>query len=221
MPLFPAPRVVVHSEALSWLTVNPAAPGSSVITSLPDVSELAPFQLDAWRAWFITAARSVIRWVPEGGVAIFYQSDIRHQQVWIDKSYLIQRAVEDEQAALIWHKIVCRSRPGTITPGRPSYSHMLCVSKTLMATPTRPGPDVLGEAGYMPWSRAMGETACRVACRFLRDETTTKTVVDPFCGEGSVLAVANALGFAALGIDLSAKRCKAARQQTLEPSLRR
>ena len=67
----------------------------------------------------------------------------------------------------------------------------------------------------------MGETACRVACRFLRDETSTKTIVDPFCGEGSVLAVANALGFAALGIDLSAKRCKAARQQTLDPSSRR
>jgi hypothetical protein len=221
MPVFPAPRSVVQAEALSWLAANPAAAGSSVITSLPDVSELAPFQLEAWRVWFVAAARSVIRWVPEGGVAIFYQSDIRHQHVWVDKGYLILRATEEEQAVLIWHKIVCRSRPGTITPGRPSYSHMLCVGKSPMATPTRPGPDVLADAGYMPWSRAMGEAACRVACRFLRDETATTTIVDPFCGEGSVLAVANAMGFAALGIDLSAKRCKAARQQMLEPASRR
>jgi len=53
----------------------------TAVTSLPDISELAPFQLEAWRAWFIAAASTVIRWVPEGGVAIFYQSDIRHQQV--------------------------------------------------------------------------------------------------------------------------------------------
>ena len=81
MPVFPAPRLVVQAESLSWLAANPASAGSSVITSLPDISELAPFQLEAWRAWFIAAASTVIRWVPEGGVAIFYQSNIRHQQV--------------------------------------------------------------------------------------------------------------------------------------------
>jgi tRNA G10 N-methylase Trm11 len=36
-------------------------------------------------------------------------------------------------------------------------------------------------------------------------------VVDPFCGRGTVLAVANAMGFDALGVDLGAKRCRAAR----------
>jgi hypothetical protein len=36
-------------------------------------------------------------------------------------------------------------------------------------------------------------------------------VVDPFCGRGTVLAVANAMGFDAIGVDLSAKRCRAAR----------
>jgi tRNA G10 N-methylase Trm11 len=62
----------------------------------------------------------------------------------------------------------------------------------------------------------MGEVACRVASRFLRDETATRLVVDPFCGEGSTLAMANAFGLAAIGIDLSGKRCKAAIQQVTE-----
>jgi tRNA G10 N-methylase Trm11 len=62
----------------------------------------------------------------------------------------------------------------------------------------------------------MGEVACRVACRFLRDETATRLVVDPFCGEGSILAMANAFGLAAIGIDLSGKRCKAALQQVIQ-----
>ena len=63
----------------------------------------------------------------------------------------------------------------------------------------------------MTWSRATGVEACRVACQYLLDETPTRVVVDPFCGRGTVLAVANALGLDALGIDLAARRCRAAR----------
>jgi DNA modification methylase len=63
----------------------------------------------------------------------------------------------------------------------------------------------------------MGVRACALACRFLRDETTTTLVVDPFCGHGTALAVANAYGFAALGIDRSARQCRAARRLTLTP----
>lgn len=33
-------------------------------------------------------------------------------------------------------------------------------------------------------------------------------ILDPFCGEGSVLAAANALGVDALGVDSSLKRCR-------------
>lgn len=36
------------------------------------------------------------------------------------------------------------------------------------------------------------------------------TVVDPFCGAGTVLAVGNALGFHGVGIDISARRVKQA-----------
>jgi hypothetical protein len=70
---------------------------------------------------------------------------------------------------------------------------------------------VLPEPGAMAWSRAMGTAACQLACRYLRDETSTRTVFDPFCGRGSVLAVASSLGFDVIGVDLSAKRCRATR----------
>lgn len=197
------------------MAANPAASDASVITSLPDVSEL-PLDLDQWRAWFIEAARSVIRWIPSSSVAIFYQSDIRKGGAWIDKSYLVMRAVEQEGAIVHWHKIACRRPPGTIALGRPSYSHMLCVTREQgRDAPRKPGPDVLPEAGFAPWSRGMGVIACRVACAFLRENTPTRTVVDPFCGRGTVLAVANAMGFDAIGVDLSAKRCRAARALVL------
>jgi tRNA G10 N-methylase Trm11 len=50
------------------------------------------------------------------------------------------------------------------------------------------------------------------ACRFVLNETSTRTIVDPFCGWGTVLAVANARGMDAIGVDLSARMCKRARR---------
>ncbi len=211
----PARRTVHQADALAWLDAHPALPGTSVVTSLPDVSEMGGMSLGAWKEFFVDAARRVIRWLPVDGVAIFYQSDIRHEGIWVDKGYLVMKAVEEAGASLVWHKIVCRHPPGTIAQGRPSYSHMLCVAPLARPTPVRPGPDVLPAAGYMPWPRAMGETACRVACRFLKEETTTTTVLDPFCGQGSALAVANVFGFEAIGVDLSPSRCRVAREQVL------
>jgi len=121
----------------------------------------------------------------------------------------------------LWHKIVCRKPPGTITHGRASYSHLICFSRPRVVAPKRPGPDVLADAGFMPWSRAMGVSACQLACRFLLEETPTRLVVDPFCGHGTVLAVANAMGLDALGIDISVRQCRAARKLTVDLSSER
>lgn len=206
-------RVVVQADAFEWMNANAAEEGTSVITSLPDVSELSGMDLDAWKTWFVDAARRVMRWVPPSGVAIFYQSDIRHRGAWIDKGHLVMRAADDEKATVLWHKIVCRKPPGTIALGRPSYSHMICVAREARAV-RHPGPDVLPDAGAMSWSRAMGVAACRVACRFLVEDTDTKVVVDPFCGRGTVLAVANEMGLRAVGVDIGGKRVRAARGAT-------
>ncbi len=209
-------RTIVRAEALAYLAAHPAAAHASVVTSLPDVSELPELGLARWQSWFVDAARQVIRWLPAEGVAIFFQSDIRAKGTWIDKGYMIMRAAEEEGAQLIWHKIVCRKAPGTIQHGRSSYSHMLCISRAERPAMKHGSPDVLADAGLMPWSKAMGVNACVLACRYLRHETSTRVVVDPFCGHGTVLAVANALGFDALGIDRSSRQCKAARQLVLD-----
>jgi hypothetical protein len=62
----------------------------------------------------------------------------------------------------------------------------------------------------------MGVEACAVACRYLVAHTPTRTIVDPFCGRGTVLAVANALGLDAIGVDIGAKRCRTARALVLD-----
>jgi hypothetical protein len=206
-------RTVHRADALEWLRAHRAAAGTSVVTSLPDISELGLDQAK-WQAWFVDAARAVIEWVPDDGVAIFFQSDIVRGGVWIEKSYLVLRAAEAAFAPLVWHKIVCRSPPGTSVRGRASYSHLLCFARR---HPPSQGayPDVLPDAGFMPSKKAMGVAACRLACGFLRDHTPTRLVVDPFCGQGTLLAVANGFGFDAVGVDRNARCCSAARKLVL------
>ncbi len=178
-PRVPAQRTIVRAEALAYLSEHPAPPHASIVTSLPDVSELPELGLARWQAWFTDAARQLLRWLPPEGVAIFYQSDIRAAGTWIDKGYLVMRAAEEERAQLVWHKIVCRKPAGSVQHGRSSYSHMLCISRSERPAMKHGSPDVLADAGLMPWSKAMGVSACLLACRYLQNETDTRLVVDP------------------------------------------
>ena len=123
--------------------------------------------------------------------------------------------MEREGAALLWHKIVCRAPAGKVTFGRPAYGHLLCCAPRVRTEPAQSTADVLPEAGAMTWARAIGTRACELACRFIAEHTATRTVVDPFCGVGTVLAVANAQGLDAVGVELNRKRAERARHLTL------
>lgn len=205
-------RTIHHADALSWLRAAGTLAGASVVTSLPDASELPALGFEGWRRWFDEAAALTMRSVPDEGVAIFFQSDVRHAGLWVDKGAMVARAAERAGLGTLFHKIVCRKPPGTLTHGRASYSHLLGFSRALRPTLRRATPDLLPDGGFQPGVKAMGVLACVDACRFVIGETTTRTIVDPFCGWGTVLAVANALGLNAIGIDLSARMCKRARR---------
>ncbi len=183
--------------------------GASVITSLPDVSEVG-MTLDRWRPWFEDAAALVMQSIDPQGVAIFFQSDIKHAGRWIDKGALVTRAAERVGVGMLFHKIVCRRPPGFAGFGRASYAHMLgFASWPLREKHAR--IDVLPDGGSKPGVKSMGVKACLDACQFVKNETPTRTVVDPFCGFGTVLAVANALGLDAIGVDASSRMVKKAR----------
>ncbi len=197
---------------MAWLESRGVQDGASFITSLPDYSEFPHLRLDEWKAWWHRAATLIFSRCPESGVVIFYQRDSKKDGTWIDKGYLCQKAAEESGSALLWHKIVARAPAGHPTFGRPGYSHLLCFSKGVRAELSRATADILAEAGKTTWTRGMGLKACRVACRFVLEQTATRTVVDPFCGHGTVLAVANELGLNAVGVEIGRRRAERARR---------
>jgi hypothetical protein len=210
----PAPlaanRVVHRGDGVEWLRARALPADHAIVTSLPDASELK--SAGGWREWFIDTAALVCRQVSDDAVAIFFQTDVKRDGRWVDKAYLVQRGAEAAGSHLLWHKVVCRVAPGLVTMGRPAYAHLLCFSRGLRLSPGRSTADVLPTLGEMPWVRAMGTAACTAAAEFLLAETACRTVVDPFCGVGTMLAIANAHGLAAVGVEISRRRAaKAAR----------
>ncbi len=203
-------RKVFCEDAISWLNNFELHSGHSFLGSLPDISEFPGYSLERWKEWFEQTAALILSKTSPEGVAIFFQSDIKFENEWVDKGYLVQKAAEKLGHKLLWHKIFCRVPPGMITFGRPAYSHMLCFSKTVVPDLSKSTADVIPDLGDKTWVRGMGLEASLVACHFILNETSTRTLVNPFCGEGSVLAAANFVGLHAVGIERSPKRAEKA-----------
>ncbi len=75
-------------------------------------------------------------------------------------------------------------------------------------------PDVI-MAGEKTYTHAFGAEAV-VLCVTYAKEQGVKKVVDPFSGSGTTLAVANAMGLDAIGVELDKKYCEMSRKLKLE-----
>lgn len=231
-------RTVLQLDALEWLNQYPdeLLPGE-VFTSVPDISELetlfpAPhkniqnFQL--YKSWFREAVRLIFTKTPR--YAIFLQTDIRaligkDDKVFefIDKSAIIQEVAVTCHFNLVWHKIVTNSEKNSQkrVSHSPNWSHLLCFQREgvpFYETRRWKTPDVFTR-GDMTWERAVGMNAAMTGVSFLKHIAEAHTVVDPFCGLGTILAIANALNMNSLGNDLSRKRVKKAAKLDLRYAL--
>jgi hypothetical protein len=206
-------REVHETDAIAWLQQQELAADDAFVTSLPNVDEFQHRNFDRWRTWFLDAAALVMDKTPEDSAAIFFQTDIKIDGIWIDKSFLLQQAAERTNCKLIWHKNVLRAPIGTVTNTRPGYAHLLCFAPKLRSNDGNATSDVLPQLGDKDWPRAMGNDVATFAVRWLRDHAGAKTIVAPFCGTGTALAVANKLGLHAIGIERSTSRASKARLQ--------
>jgi hypothetical protein len=155
-------RTVHTGDGVAFLA-QPLPPVHAIVTSLPDHSEIPALGVDAWRAWFIATVAAACRAVDDDAVAIFFQTDVKHDGRWIDKGYLVMRGVEDAGSALLWHKIVCRAPAGTVTFGRPAYAHLICASRGLRLATGQSSADVLPDARRD--AVGAGDGRRRVPCR--------------------------------------------------------
>lgn len=203
-------RVVHHGDGVAFLRERLPA-DHAIFTSLPDHSEVPDLGVAAWKTWFVDTIALACRAIADDAVAVFYQTDVKHDGRWIDKGHLVMCGVDAAGSHALFHKIVCRVPAGGTTFGRPAYAHLIAVSRERRLAPGASTPDVLPQLGAMTWSRAMGSAAVDVAIAFIASTGAT-TVVDPFCGQGTALAAANAAGLHAIGVELSRRRAAKARK---------
>jgi hypothetical protein len=198
-------RKIIISDAIDWLKESPQQ-NCSMIASMPDYSEFPNHTIDEWKNWFLQTAELIIEKTSDHGVSIFYQSDIKYKGTWIDKSYICQKAAENKNSKLLWHKIICRVPPGNITFGRPAYSHILCFSKSLKLDHRKSSADVISHVGEKLWERGMGIEACVFIAKFLKEQVQSELIINPFCGQGSIISVLEAFDLPSIGIERSSKR---------------
>lgn len=214
MSIAAAPSREVHvGDAIAWLSARGPLPATSLVTSLPDVSETGR-TLSHWRGFFVDAAARVCDALTPAGLAIFVQTDLRHEGRWIDKSALVAEGAVQVGADLLCKKVVCRRPPGSRSSAGAAFSNLLVYGRGRLLDSALPDtiPDVLVDPGPSTWVRGVGRDAVAAAVRLVqRYAPATTTIADPFCGEGMTLAVANALGLHAVGVERNHKRADKAR----------
>jgi hypothetical protein len=189
---------IVTGDALQNLGQWPA-----VFTSLPDAAEMG-WRNDVWRAWFMRAARQTIGAVDSAGYAIFYQTDRRADGVLQSKSGMVIEAARQMGAQVVWHKIAVGTMGTSLF--RPSYSHLICVSRKGRAG--KPTPDVFMKGGKL-YPNGTDSAALHIGISFLVGRGMA-FVADPFCGRGSIGYAAAEAGLDSLSIDIDPAQTAAA-----------
>jgi len=231
-------RDVICADALEWLSKPGAVPvGAVVLTGIPDACEVRNFAPthEAWERWFLRAVASVLVALPPHGVVIFVQTDDRDAiRGQISKFALVMRAAAEhaQSVKLLWHRVVHFGTVDEGCHGCVKFSHLICFRKNMplqsdgplekLANANNGGanlepvhglPDVLWR-GIKPRglnaARSFGAHMTRIILQWTVRQLSVHTVIDPFCGAGTVLAVANVLGLHAVGVDISSKRTKQA-----------
>lgn len=206
-------RTIIEQDALVWLKKHRDV--GSVITSLPDMEETNHSE-DIYPYWFFTAAQECLVSTSSNHPTIFYQTDRLFKNKRISKCFILMKAAEANNLKLIWHKIVLRRKLGKIDIRRPGFSHLLCFGdegvKAGKAT-----PDVF-EAGGVLYPNGMGLQAATIALQAALKHGTR--VCDPFCGRGTVPALAEAMGFTKIiGVDIDKQQAEAARHTRLHKTI--
>ena len=196
-------RTIYCKDAIPWLQLHKKL--DSIVTSIPEMDEVK-LSFKDYVPFFRNTARLCLEAVKDKGYCIFLQTD-RKYKGWVDKSYLISDEANKLGIRMIWHKIALRTEVGKADIFRPTYSHMLCYSKE--GAIGIPVTDVV-QRGEVTYANGFGIDAVKLVIQFLKKHKI-KSVVDPFVGSGTVVAVANAMGLNSIGVDIDKNQCAKAK----------
>lgn len=195
------PKRIICADAIAWLQSG-ACPPCAIVTSPPEAAELG-LPIAAYVDWYCAAITLCMGVAGTAAPVVIYGTDRKADGAWLSKPALIVATANAGGWRLLWHKIVLRRQPGQTDLHRPGYSHLLAIG----GDGCRPGaatPDVL-DRGHMLYPDAMGFIPARAAVQFAA--TAGLPIVDPFCGQGTVPAIAEALGCEAIGVDIDPAQC--------------
>lgn len=202
-------RKIICADAITWMQTDRNL--GSIVTSLPDMEEVSMSEAD-YLVWFVMAARLCMRSTSPGHPTIFYQTDRLFKGKRISKAQLIMRAADAEGRQLVWHKIALRRDAGKIDLRRPGYSHLICFGDEKV-TAGKATPDVFNMGGQL-YPNGTGIQAATVALQAALRHGPR--VCDPFCGRGTIPAIAEALGFEkVIGVDIDPAQAAAAKATRL------
>jgi hypothetical protein len=207
-------RTVHCQDAIEWLQSQPDGSLGHIVTGIPDMHELNMDNIDEYKAWCVNAASLCLRKAAPNAYVFFCQTDRKWKRTLVEKGPFIAAAADAANTFLRFKKIVDKGPVGGNM--RCEFSEIRCYSKTKGPTndtdTTRVIP--LGEVIY---NNGLGYRPARWMVDFLvRHGTEHTTLVDPFCGQGTTLAAANACGLHAIGVDIDKEQCEKAHQLELE-----
>lgn len=234
-------REVLQVDAVEWLRSSDELFEGGIFTGIPDISDIPELaQIEDAREksaqyidWFKDVVGHIFRRLADGQYAVFSQTDAKIIDSrgclisWVDKSHLCSTAASLHGCSLMWHKIALNTEvtaasdapqgldPAYVSQFRPAYTHLLCYGKNI-SSPFRIGqfrtPDVIAR-GAMTWQKATGMEACVLGVAFLLNVARCSVLLNPFCGHGTILAVANYFRLRAIGLEILPSRAKQARSK--------
>jgi hypothetical protein len=164
-----------------------------------------------YEEFFRRAAKTCLQAVRDDGYCIFLQTDRKHHG-WIDKGFFLTDEAYQLGFHMVWKKISLTRDVGKADLFRPTYSMMYCFTKKGKVGKVFPDVVLSGEKTY---THGFGVDAVSLGVEYAKSQGVKK-VVDPFCGSGTTLAVANAYGLEATGIEISKRYCEMSRKLKLD-----
>lgn len=169
-----------------------------VFTGIPDAAEVGDGSVEEWRPFFRTAVRECIRRVnPDNGVAVFYQTDRRYNGALEPKSFMVIEEAVALGFRVLWHKVAVGGLGTNLF--RPNFSHIVAVGAP-NATSGKAFPDVI-QQGPKVYPNAIDNASLPLLADFLKRRGTT-SVLDPFCGYGTIASICASRGMSTVSIDI-------------------